>query len=277
MTSHPPTEKAPVLHPSVHDLTVHDYPNAGGPFVLLAAHTADPAYAPLHELARAYGLTDHALIGLRAPDHVPVEQARDAVRSLRDAAARAGYRVHGTLADEPVPTREQQRHLAAVARLEERHGDLAEFARAMAGHLPGRWKVDLPPMDTSFQQIELTDRIWDEGHLYWLAVECVVDRAAVLTGPQSTELIVVDRSYGRKPFMVGALIPPKADPELGPHDAPNGVSVPRDPARAADRVARRLLPAYRRAVAQTTPATARPPATATPAAPVATLPAVRSR
>jgi hypothetical protein len=267
------------VHPSVHDLTVHDHPNTGGPFVLLAPHTADPAYAPLHEIARAYGLTNRAMIGLRTPEHVPVVQARDAVRSLRDAAARAGYRVHGTLADEPVPSREQLRHRAAVARLEERHGDLAEFARSMAVHLPGRWKVELPPMETSFRQQEVTDRIWDEGHLYWLAVEFAVDRAAILTGPRITELVVVDRIYGRKPFMVGVLIPPGANPELRPHDAPNGVSVPRDPARAADRVARRLLPTYRRAVAQTTPATAHRPATATatPTAPAVTPPVVRSR
>lgn len=273
----PPHPEGNALYPSARDLTIHDYPSTSGPFVLLAPHTADPAYAPLRELVRAFGITGRAPIGLRAPEHVPVDQARQAMRLLRDAAARAGYRVHGALADEAAPSREQQRHRQALARLEQRNGDLGEFARRLARHLPGSWSLDLPPMDTAFRQYDVTDRIWDEGHLYWIATDLTVDRAAILTGTRATELVVVDRPYGSRPFMVGALIPPGSNPEVGPHDAPNAVSVPANPARAADRVVRRLLPAYWRAVAQTTPATTRRPATTTPAAPAMTAPTVRSR
>jgi hypothetical protein len=169
----------------------------------------------------------------------------------------------------------RQRHLASVARYAERHGDIGAFARDLAARLPGVWSADMPEMDTMFRQLDVTDRIWDEGHLYWISAELVIDRAATLAGPGGIELIVVDRPYGKTPFMVGALLPDGLG-RLPSHSPPNGVSVPSDVARAAERVVRRLLPDYRRALAEITPAAARP-APASPAIAAAPPPAGRTR
>lgn len=238
-----------------------------------APHTTDSFYAPLRRLARTYGLAVHPdSVGLRAPADVPVDQARTAIRFLRDAATLLGYRVHGSLADEPAATQEHARHRDAVARLEERNGDLGEFARAMATHLPRTWTVDLPVMDTVVRRMDITDRFWDEAHLAWIAGDAIVDRAAVLATASTTQLVIVDRPYGRRPFMVGALRP--GTERLPDHQPPHAISVPANPERAAERVIRRLLPAYRRAVAATTRPPRRP---ATAAAPTPTTPTGRTR
>lgn len=211
-------------------------------FIRLAPHTTGPEYAALRELARAYGLTVPYASGLRTPPDIPLDQARESVHKLRDAASRLGYHVINA------PAVDRMRHREAVPQPEMHHGDLAVFAPALAAHLPGTWTVDVRDLDPAFREFDVTNRVWDEGHLWWIVSSLRVNRAAVLTGRDETELIVVDRPYGKRPFMVGALSRANVA-HLPLHIPPNAVSVPFDPRLAAERVTRRLLPAYRRAIA----------------------------
>ncbi|MFF0165434.1 hypothetical protein [Streptomyces prasinus] len=131
--------------------------------------------------------------------------------------------------------------------------DLSAFAASLADRLPGLWTSDYQRHAQYAGQFPLTEQLWDAGHVEYIVSQYVLTHDAVLHGPSCQRLYVTDRPRYPHQFVVAPLVP--AGTHLKPHhfgtvEEPNGIAVPRDPARAAARVARRVLPRYERALQQ---------------------------
>lgn len=126
---------------------------------------------------------------------------------------------------------------------------LAAFAEGLSVRLPGSWTVVAREHAAYADQLPLAERVWDRGHVNWVFGEFVLSRSAVLTSDAGAELVVIERPRRKHEFLVAA---------LWPHgvmfteavEAPHGIVVDADPARAAPAVAERLLPRYEQAVRQ---------------------------
>ncbi|MEW1599412.1 hypothetical protein [Streptomyces sp. NPDC093808] len=128
---------------------------------------------------------------------------------------------------------------------------LSAFAATLADRLPGIWTSDYQHHAQYPDQFPRTEQLWDAGHVEYIVSQYVLTHDAVLHGPSDQRLYVTDRPRYPHQFVVAPLAP--VGPHIKPHhfDAvqePNGIAVPRDPARAAAQVVRRVLPYYERAL-----------------------------
>lgn len=122
--------------------------------------------------------------------------------------------------------------------------DLSLFASALAARLPGQWTSGYRRHLTFESQCATIDRLWDRGHVEYIASQYVLGHEAILHGPDGQHLYVTDRPLRPRQFVVAAL-----SPDVEPHhfvgiEEPSGIAVPNDPVRAAAHIARRLLPRY---------------------------------
>ncbi|MGW2476939.1 hypothetical protein [Streptomyces sp. NPDC001665] len=127
---------------------------------------------------------------------------------------------------------------------------LETFASALAARLPGDWTSTYEHYTRYKDQFPTTNRLWDNGHVSYLASTYVLGHGAVLRGPEDQELYVTGRPRCPHEVVVAPLEPNWAGVE--PHhffgvEEPSGIAVPTDPVRAAATVARRLLPRYKQA------------------------------
>ncbi|MEU9564135.1 hypothetical protein AB0D16_19200 [Streptomyces sp. NPDC048161] len=129
--------------------------------------------------------------------------------------------------------------------------DLSTFATALAARLPGPWTSTYQHHTTYKDQYRTTNQLWDAGHIDHVVSTYVLPHDAVLHGPERERLYVTHRPLHPEQFVVAPLQP--EDASLKPHhfegvEEPNGIAVPNDPARAAARVTRRVLPRYEQAL-----------------------------
>lgn len=129
--------------------------------------------------------------------------------------------------------------------------DLSAFAAGLADRLPGTWTSEYQRHAQYKDQFPRTEQLWDNGHVHYIVSQYVLTHDAVLHGPAAQRLYVTDRPRYARQFVVAPLAP--GGPNIKPHhldavEEPNGIAVPKDPARAAARVARRVLPRYERAL-----------------------------
>ncbi|MGW7298585.1 hypothetical protein [Streptomyces sp. NPDC054829] len=129
--------------------------------------------------------------------------------------------------------------------------DLAAFAVGLAARLPGTWTSQYQRHAQYADQFPRTQQLWDTGHVDYVVSQYVLTHDAVLHGPADQRLYVADRPRYPHQFVVAPLAP--ASMHIKPHhfaevEEPNGIAVPKDPARAAARIARRLLPRYEQAL-----------------------------
>lgn len=129
--------------------------------------------------------------------------------------------------------------------------DLAAFAAALSARLPGTWTSQYQRHSQYADQFPRTEQLWDTGHVDYVVSQYVLTHDAVLHGPADQRLYVTDRPRYPHQFVVAALAPDGA--RIKPHHfagvaEPNSIAVPKDPARAAARIARRLLPRYEQAL-----------------------------
>lgn len=129
--------------------------------------------------------------------------------------------------------------------------DLSAFATGLAARLPGTWTSEYQRHAQYADQFPRTDKLWDTGHVDYIVSQYVLTHDAVLHGPADQRLYVTDRPRYPHQFVVAPLAPD--GPHIKPHhfaavEEPNGIAVPKDPARAAAQVTRRVLPHYEQAL-----------------------------
>lgn len=129
--------------------------------------------------------------------------------------------------------------------------DLSAFATGLADRLPGIWTSDYQSHARYTDQFPHTEQLWDAGHVDYVVSQYVLTHDAVLHGPANQRLYVTDRPRYPHQFVVAPLAP--VGTHIKPHHfeavaEPNGITVPKDPARAAARVVQRVLPRYEQAV-----------------------------
>jgi hypothetical protein len=129
--------------------------------------------------------------------------------------------------------------------------DLASFATALAGELPGNWASDYHRHNGYRDQFPLAEDVWDMNMVSDAIAVYALEHDAVLTGEDGTRLYVIGHPRQTDEFLVGAMAPPGFDPEAfrGVRE-PDGIAVPDDPFHAAADITTRLLPRYDQAVAQ---------------------------
>ncbi|GAA3196498.1 MULTISPECIES: hypothetical protein [Streptomyces] len=131
--------------------------------------------------------------------------------------------------------------------------DLSVFVAGLGARLPGTWTSEYLRHARYADQFPHAEQLWDIGHVNHVVHEYVLTHHAVLHGPAEQRLYVTDRPLRPHQFVVAPLAP--YAPHVKPHhfvgvEEPNGIAVPKDPARAAARVARRVLPRYQAALQQ---------------------------
>ncbi|WP_445527423.1 hypothetical protein [Streptomyces cyslabdanicus] len=129
--------------------------------------------------------------------------------------------------------------------------DLSAFAVGLAARLPGTWTSEYQRYAQYADQLPRTVKLWDNGHVDYIVSQYVLTHDAVLHGPADQQLYVADRPRYPHQFVVAPLTP--ASTHIKPHHfagvaEPNGITVPKDPARAAAEVTRRVLPRYEQAL-----------------------------
>ncbi|MBW1597285.1 hypothetical protein [Streptomyces sp. JJ38] len=129
--------------------------------------------------------------------------------------------------------------------------DLSDFASGLATRLPGTWYCEYQHHAQCADQFPHTDELWAAGHVGYIISQYLPAHDAVLHGPANQRLYVADRPHYPHQFVVAPLAPNGT--HIKPHhfdavEEPNGIAVPKDPARAAARVARRVLPRYEQAL-----------------------------
>ncbi|MGW6742832.1 hypothetical protein ACWGDX_19270 [Streptomyces sp. NPDC055025] len=91
--------------------------------------------------------------------------------------------------------------------------------------------------------------MWDNGNADRALAQFVLRHDAVLAGPDSQSLYVIDRPMHPGQFLAAALAPDGfKDHHFDGVDEPNAIAVHKDPVRAATQISRRLLPRYHQAL-----------------------------
>ncbi|WP_277440982.1 hypothetical protein [Streptomyces sp. SPB162] len=129
--------------------------------------------------------------------------------------------------------------------------DLSDFARALAARLPGSWSSDYQRHARYEEQFPRTEQLWDNGHVAHIVSQYVLSHDAILHGPEGHRLFIADRPHHCDQFVAASFEP--VEDGIKPHhfvgvEEPHGIAIPNDPARAAARIAQRVLPRYERAV-----------------------------
>ncbi|WP_165983952.1 hypothetical protein [Streptomyces sp. YIM 98790] len=126
---------------------------------------------------------------------------------------------------------------------------LTTLADRIAHRLPGTWTAKITRLTRRVWQEDLAACVWDHhGVLHRALAEHRVPRAAILTDEQRHQLVVIDRP-GHPGRLLAAPLAGSGFEDLSAAGiaaaglpAPDAISLPRDPARAAAALARRLLP-----------------------------------
>ncbi|MET9564753.1 hypothetical protein [Streptomyces tauricus] len=131
--------------------------------------------------------------------------------------------------------------------------NLSAFATGLAERLPGVWTSGYQRHARYEDRFPRTEQLWNAGHVDYIVSQYVCAHDAVLHGSAHQRLYVTDRPRYPHQFVVAPLAP--AERHIKPHhfdavEEPNGIAVPKDPARAAAHVARRVLPRYQQALRQ---------------------------
>lgn len=129
---------------------------------------------------------------------------------------------------------------------------LGDTANRITAGLPGEWHTRIEVYALPVWQQDLAGCLWDAGDLIDAVRSERIPLAAVLTDTRGTQLLVVDKpGNGAGELLVGALAPGSLDgPFAGDPAAPPSLTVPADPALAAQAITTALLPAYHQAVHQ---------------------------
>ncbi|MER5567165.1 hypothetical protein ABT083_13270 [Streptomyces goshikiensis] len=136
--------------------------------------------------------------------------------------------------------------------------DLATCAEGIAARLPGAWTSTYTRHPDYHAQIATTSQLWDIGAVGYAASNFVLGHQAVISRANGARLLVFDRPRYPDQFMIGPLEPVAPQDAFHQVDEPNGITVPRDPIRAAAQVTHRLLPRYEQALRQIRHNTAHP-------------------
>jgi hypothetical protein len=126
---------------------------------------------------------------------------------------------------------------------------LGDTAGRITAALPGAWRSRIEVYAMPIWQQDLAECLWDAGDLIGAVRNERIPFGAVLTDRQGTDLFVVDKPGTAGKLLLGVLAPtgltgPFADDPA----APPSLTVPGDPAQAAQAITASLLPAYRQAV-----------------------------
>ncbi|MGY4968341.1 hypothetical protein ACWGCC_03800 [Streptomyces nigrescens] len=133
---------------------------------------------------------------------------------------------------------------------------LRAFAGDLAHRLPGEWTSDYLVHAKYPDQFRRAASLWDLAVANPSVVNYAVDRYilehdAILTGPDGVHLYVIDRPLRTDQFLIAPFVPVEIDDMHLRHvQAPSAIALPRDPARAASLVVRRLLPDYQQAIVE---------------------------
>ncbi|KUN02150.1 hypothetical protein AQI95_29205 [Streptomyces yokosukanensis] len=126
---------------------------------------------------------------------------------------------------------------------------LSGFASALAARLPGTWHSEIESYPAFEDQFPVAERIWDFGPSQSAPLDVHLEHAAVLHGFDGQQLYVMARPRCPHQFLVAPLQPDGFRPHhFAGVDEPCGISVPRDPVRAAAAVTRRVMPRFQRAL-----------------------------
>jgi hypothetical protein len=124
------------------------------------------------------------------------------------------------------------------------HPDVLGFASSLAARLPGRWQPD--PTLVTVRADPARHRIWHPGPLTPTRLATADVHRCVLTSPHGLQLYVMPRPNRPGTYVVAPMLPAGTNRVHAQDiDAPVGITVPGNPARAAASVRRRMLPDYR--------------------------------
>ncbi|WP_411140974.1 hypothetical protein [Streptomyces sp. x-80] len=123
---------------------------------------------------------------------------------------------------------------------------IGDFARDLAEHLPGQWRVKVESYAMRVWQEDLADGMWSTGPIAATLHSYRVRWAAVLLRDDGAELAII-RDPQHDLYHVGAIHPSNLLPD-GLVTPPAGVTVQPMPGTAAKHIRSHLLPAYTRAV-----------------------------
>ncbi|MCZ4508243.1 hypothetical protein O3Q52_08510 [Streptomyces sp. ActVer] len=158
----------------------------------------------------------------------------------------AGKRVEDLWRDNQ--QREYRRSQREAVRISTSGSDLESLAHGLCHRLPGEWASCITDFADPDSQLDFFDDLWDNASLASAWMQFRVPRAAILTGPNRLELVVIDRPLHRGQVLVGALsLHGITHDYFGDDNAPHAIAVPAEAVRAAHTVSRRLLPRYRQA------------------------------
>ncbi|WP_433892584.1 hypothetical protein [Streptomyces sp. CA-111067] len=128
---------------------------------------------------------------------------------------------------------------------------LGDTATRITAALPGEWHTRIEVYALPVWQQDLDGCLWDAGDLIAAVRSERIPFGSVLTDARGTQLLVVDKPGTDGELLVGALAPGGLDgPFAGDPAAPPSLTVPADPALAAQAITTALLPAYQQAVYQ---------------------------
>ncbi|MEE4544021.1 hypothetical protein V2S66_18845 [Streptomyces sp. V4-01] len=128
---------------------------------------------------------------------------------------------------------------------------LGDTTDRIAAGLPGVWRSRIEVYAMPVWQQDLDGCLWDSGGLIDAVRSERIPFGSVLTDARGTQLFVVDKPGTDGELLVGALAPGGLDqPFAGDPAAPPSLTVPADPALAAQAITTALLPAYHQAVHQ---------------------------
>ncbi|MER6127540.1 hypothetical protein ABT173_34145 [Streptomyces sp. NPDC001795] len=128
---------------------------------------------------------------------------------------------------------------------------LASFSDVLANELPGTWGSSHHPAKSQDALAELADRIWDLDLIAESLAAHPLRQAAILSRPDSAQLVVLDRHDERNGFLIAAVAPSGLpDEAYRGVPEPNGIAVTDDPFLAAEQVAGDLLARYDTALAR---------------------------
>ncbi|MFB7270779.1 hypothetical protein [Streptomyces sp. NPDC056244] len=127
---------------------------------------------------------------------------------------------------------------------------LGDIAKSVARRLRGSWSASVEIYALPDEQEDLREWLWDVGELAHAVETARIPYAAVLTDGQGTgpDLLMIERPGHDHEYLVGAFAPTLDSASTDGMDAPRSMVVTGLPARIAQAITDRLLPACRQAL-----------------------------
>lgn len=127
---------------------------------------------------------------------------------------------------------------------------LGDIGDEIAAHLPGNWSSELEVYSHPLWQEDLVPLLWDAGELSGAVCNERIPYAVILKEPTGIKLLLVERPGAQQGYLVGALMVKDYERNYDTPYAPASLALGSSPGTAARDIARRFLPAYRRALHQ---------------------------